>query len=516
MKQPLQRNASGASIAHNAAAAFAFQAFLAVVGLASTAVLVRTLGAERFGGWSLLGVVLAYGTLLDIGLGTSLVRRAATEHRRGDLRALGSALGATLAATALQGVLGAIAVAAAAHPLGKLLNVPSAWQAEFATALRVMALGVGLSVPGAALAAVPTALQRLDRLVLVEATVTLATSLAQIGGALAGGGLVTLALITAGGRLASLVARAVLVRQLLPGLRVRIDLRYPFWSDLGRFGALKAVQQIASQLILHLDRFLVAVLVSVPAVAFYTVALELAQKLLVVQGNVSTAFYPAACAAAERDRSRLPALYERTSRVVALGTFPLAGLLVIFAEPVLRAWVGPEFAERSAGLLRVLAVAYAGMALTAIPSTTADALNRPEIPAYYAAAGLGVNVAAALLFIPRFGIMGAGLAVAANVLLQAPWFVRAVTRDVVGVSPASYAARAIAEPLLPAALCSAVAALAAAAGLTDGPGGVVIASGAALGTFLVSIRLFRVFSAGEREAMGGLPGGRVLRWIVGE
>ncbi len=509
-------SASGAPIAHNAAAAFAFQAFLTVVGLASTAVLVRTLGAERFGGWSLLGVVLAYGTLLDIGLGTSLVRRAATEHARGDLPALASALGTTLAATALLGVLGAVALAAAADPLGKLLNVPPAWQAEFATALRVMALGVALSVPGAALAAVPTALQRLDRLFLVEATVTLGTSLAQIGGALAGAGLVALGLITAGGRLASLVARAVLVRRLLPGLRVRFVLRYPFWSDLGRFGALKVVQQIASLLVLHLDRFLVAVLVSAPAVAFYTVALELAQKVLVVQGNVSTAFYPAACAAVERDRSRLPALYERTSRVVALGTFPLAGLLVIFAEPVLRAWVGEEFGERSAGLLRVLALAYAGMALTAIPSNTADALNRPEIAAYYAVAGLGLNLAIALLLIPRFGIMGSGLAVAANVLLQAPWFVRAVTRDVVGVSLASYATRAIGKPLLPAAVCSAVAALAAAAGLTGGTGGLMIASSAALGAFLLSIRLFRVFGAADLEAMAGLPGGRLLRWIAGE
>jgi len=415
-----------------------------LVNLAATAVLVRTLGGARFGGWSLLGVVFAYGALLDLGLGTSLVRRAAAAHVAADHAGLSAALGTTLVATLLLGSAGAAVLAACAMPLSGALNVPAAWRAEFVTATRVTAIGIALAVPGAALGAVPTGLQRLDKLLRVEAIATAGTVLAQIVAALSGAGLVALAALGALGRLASLVLRYALLRRLLPELRLRFDPRYPFWSELGRFGALKLVQQIASQVVLHVDRLLVAVLVSAPAVALYAVPLELAQKLLFVPGFVGMAFYPAASAlAGSESRPAFADTYERTSRAVALATLPMAAILAVLAAPLLRVFAGPSFAASSAGVLRVMAFAYAGMALTAIPSLAADALNRPEIPARFSLLAVALNVSLSLLLIPRFGVLGAGLALLGNVALVVPWFIVSVTRNVVGVSVRSYVARTV-------------------------------------------------------------------------
>ncbi len=502
-------------VAANAATALGLQAALLVLGLAATAVFVRLLGLERYGAWAVLMAIVAYGGVLELGLAVSLVRRVAALHAAGDRNALGQALGATVTATSVLGAAGALLVWLAAPAAARTLHVPAALAGEFVAALRVGGVAVWLAVPAAALGAVPTALQRLDALVALEAGVTAVVLATQIAVALAGGGLVGLAVAMAAGRAASLGGRAVLARRMLGTLGLRVSLNYPFWRELGRFGSLKVVQQVASLLVQHLDRLLVAVFLSAEWVGFYAAPLDLAQRLLLVQSNVSSAYYPAACAAAgPADRALFYRLYERTSRAVAVATFALAMVLVVFAGPILHVWVGSAVAARSADLLRVLAIAYALVSLTAIPSNAADALNRPEIAARYSVAGLAINVTLAVILIPRFGIMGSGLAILGNVVLQAPWFVRAVTRGVVGAPVGRYTLRAILEPLLPGVIAGAVLAAAAGTGLARGAAGYAAAALAGGAAFLLAVRWLRVFDAGERELLAGLPGGRVLRWLA--
>ncbi len=501
-------------VAANAVTALGLQSALLVLGLAATAVFVRFLGLERYGVWAVLMAIVAYGGVLELGLGVSLVRRVAALHGAGDRSGLSLALGATVTATAVLGAAGAGLIMVAAPLIATVVRVPAGLVAEFVLASRVGAVAVFLTVPSAALGAIPTALQRLDAVVALEAAVTSLVLAAQIAVVLAGGSLVGLAAVMVVGRAASLVGRVALARHLLGGLGLRVRLRYPFWAELGRFGTLKVIQQIASLLVQHLDRLLVAVFLSAPIVAFYAAPLDLAQRLLMVQTNVSSAFYPAACAAAA-DRPAFLRLYERTSRAVTAATFGLAMVLIVFAGPILGAWVGPEMAARSANLLRVLAIAYALMALTAIPSSAADALNRPEIAARYSVAGLAINVTLAVILIPRFGILGSGLAILGNVVLQAPWFVRAVTRSVVGVPLWPYALRAIGEPLVPAAVAGAVLAGATAAGLSHGAAGLVASAAVGTVAFALAVRWLHLFDAAEGEVLAELPGGRLLRWLAG-
>ncbi len=502
-------------VAANAATALGLQSALLVLGLAATAVFVRLLGLERYGAWAVLMAIVAYGGVLELGLSVSLVRRVAALHAAADRHALGLALGATVAATTTLGAAGALLVWVAAPVIVGIVHVPAALAPEFIAALRVGAVTIWLSVPAAALGAVPMALQRLDALVTLDASVTACVLATQIGVVVAGGGLVGLAVAMAAGRAAGLGGRLLLARRLLGSLGLRVSFSYPIWRELGRFGFLKVIQQVASLLVQHLDRLLVAVFLSAEWVAFYAAPLDLAQRLLMVQTNVSMAYYPAACASATSgDRAGFYSLYERTSRAVAVATFALAIVLVVFAGPILHLWVGAAVAARSAGLLRVLAVAYALMALTAIPSNAADALDRPDIAARYSLAGLAINVALAVILIPRFGIMGSGAAILGNVVLQAPWFVRAVTRKVVGAPVARYTLRAIFEPLLPAAIAGAVVAVASGTGLARGITGYAAAAFAAGAAFLLAVRWLRVFDAGESEALAELPGGRLLRWLA--
>lgn len=502
------------TLARHAGIAMSSQMVLAVLGLLTTAVLARTLGAERLGAWGLVLAIGSYAALLDLGLGVALVRRLAADAASRRDR-LAPALSMALVATSVLGVVAAIVLVAAAPWLAALLGIPPALTADFVLAVRLSGIVVALAPASSVLGAVPAALQRLDVLVRVDTVIAGVASLVQIGVVLAGEGLVALAIVGLGARLASVTARAWIARWLIGGTFWRFEASYPLWTEFGRFGTLKATHQALSQLVLHLDRFLVASFVSVSAVAYYSVALELAQRLLVVQSNVSLAYYPVACAAAGRDAAGFAALYERASRAVALFTFPLTVGMVACAEPLLRLWVGDSFAVHAATLLQVLAVAYAGMALTAIPVNAADALDRPEVSVRFGLAGLALQVTLALLLLPRVGLLGAGLAVLGNVLIQCPWFVRSVTTRLVRLPMRAYVARVLVEPLAPALIAGVVLLLAARAASTLGLGGLVLVGLAGALTFGGAVRVLAVLDAGEGRLLGELPGGRVLRWLAG-
>lgn len=502
------------TLARHAGIAMSSQMVLAVLGLLTTAVLARALGAEQLGTWGLVLAVGAYAALLDLGLGVALVRRLAADAATRPDR-LAPALSMALVATGALGAAVAIALLMAAPWLAVLLGISPALASDFVLAIRLTAVAVALAPAVSVLGAVPTALQRLDMLVRADTVIAGVASLVQIGIVLAGEGLVALAVTVLAARLASVSARVWIARRLVGGPLWRFEASYPLWAEFGRFGTLKATHQALSQLVLHLDRFLVAGFVSVSAVAYYSVALEAAQRLLVVQSNVSLAYYPVACAAAGRDTAGFAALYERASRAVALFTFPLAVGMAVCAEPLLRLWVGEPFAVHAATLLQALAVAYAGMALTAIPVNAADALDRPEIGVRFGLAGLALQVVLALLLLPRFGVLGAGLAVLGNVLIQCPWFVRTVTKKLVRLPLRGYVVRVLLEPLAPALVAGAVALLAVRVGVTHDVGGLALVALAGALTFVGAVRLLSVLDAGEGRLLGELPGGRVLQWLAG-
>lgn len=504
---------TGPRVAGNAAAAFGGQLVILLLGLAATAVIVRVLGAPIFGAWSLIGAFIAYAALMDMGLSIALVRRIADAEARDDRRSSGAALGASLVVTTLTGLAAAIVMLLLAPAAASWLDIPVGIRAEFVRAFRIAGLGAALAVPAAALGAVPAALQQLRVLVRLDVTVAFLTLLAQIVAVTLGAGMTALAWALVGGRVVALVGRWLLARRLLGDVSFALDRGYPLWESLGRFGAIKVVHQLMSQVVLYLDRVLVGVFVSLEAVAYYTVALELAQRLLMIQTNVAQAYYPAACALAG-DRASFQRLYLGTARAVSLFTFPAAITLAVLAEPLLRLWVGWPMALNAAPILTIVALAYAGMALTAIPAATADALDHPGMSVRYGMVSLVLNVVFVLLLVPRMGAIGAAWAIAINVLVPTPFFLHAVSGRLAGVNVPAFVRRAIAEPLVPALLLGAV--LIAGWRALDSIGSLRLPVTLALGlaAFLPALRLTR-FDSEERAFIAGIPGGRLVTRLAG-
>jgi O-antigen/teichoic acid export membrane protein len=245
----------------------------------------------------------------------------------------------------------------------------------------------------------------------------------------------------------------VLARRLLPEIRLRPGFDSATFRLLARFSMLKFANNVATNTVMQIDKVLVGALVSLGAVGFYFVPLQLAQRLTTVVGAVAVAFLPAASALHGRaDRERFVELYLRATKVVAILGLPLASLLVVFAHPILRFWIDPQFADKGTLTLQVLAVGYGINIFSTIPAIASDSLGRPGVTTAFSLVSAGLNVALSLILIPRFGIVGAALAIAINSATLVPYFVWYVHRHVLGFPIRTVVTQSIAGPAAAAAL----------------------------------------------------------------
>jgi O-antigen/teichoic acid export membrane protein len=306
-------------------------------------------------------------------------------------------------------------------------------------------------MPLSVFSAVPTALQRLDVVNGLNVVFGTATVAGTVGLLLAGLGLVPVLALTVSVSFVAAVSFLVASRRLLPGVSFRPRLHLPTARLLLGFGTLKFANQVATQTIYHLDKFLVAALASVSAVTYYAVPVTIAQRIAALVANVSTAFLPAASELHGRgERRRFEELYLRSTKLVALLVLPTGSLLFVFADPILRYWLGADFARESADVLRVLAAGYVVSALTTMPALACDAVGRPRVTTAFSLASAALNVALSIVLIPTHGILGASFAILVNSALVAPVFLLYVHRRVVPLPLRELVTKSLARPLLAA------------------------------------------------------------------
>lgn len=478
--------------------------WLFALTIVATPILVHGLGSQLFGLYSLVGALAGYFAVLDFGFGIATIKFVAEYRGRRDDAAMAKMIGTAISAFLALGVLGALALALGASLIvDRVLNVPLEVRSIAHSAVMVTAIGFIITMPLSVLNAIPMALQRMDianrRNALFGTVLTIGT----LGLVASGRGIVA---IVAYGVIVNAVATAsftVATKRLLPGVSLRPRVDATALRTLGGFGALKFINQIATNTIYHLDKVLIAALAPLATVTPYVIALTLAQRLSLLVGNIAGAFLPAASEAhGEADRARFMDLYVRGTKLVALLVLPLGTVLVIFADPILIHWVGRDVARETADLLRLLSVAYVVNAFSTMPAVACDSLSRPGITTSFSVASTALNVVLAVVLIPHFGAVGAGLAILANSALLVPVFLWYVHRRMLRLGLGELARRSLLRPAAAAVLLIPVALVLR--GWSTSVPLLVLSISATLGLFVLLTVALGVYDADDRAFVATL------------
>jgi O-antigen/teichoic acid export membrane protein len=177
------------------------------------------------------------------------------------------------------------------------------------------------------------------------------------------------------------------------------------WRHTGRFAFPAYCNSMLGYLNYRVDQFIIAILLGPEPLAFYVIAVDIAERLWFLTGAVANALLPHLTNARERD----PALPAVIARHVMFWTGVACLLVFVLADPIVQALYSSAFAAVTAPLRWILPGIFV---FTLGKVLLAEILVREKVSSmvWMSAIGTVVNVIGNLLLIPHMGISGAALA----------------------------------------------------------------------------------------------------------
>ncbi|MER7167435.1 lipopolysaccharide biosynthesis protein [Micromonospora sp. NPDC000207] len=456
---------AGGRLTRNTLSMLGARVVMAVAGLVTLPVVYGHLGPAEFGVWVLLSGLLAMGAVLDLGLGSALVREVAgTDSDPVTVRRL---LGLGLGWGLLLGLL-LLGVLATGWPwLSGLLRLGDltreAWHATLWLLLGVVAGGV--EVPWRAML---EGVQRYGALAVVTAVTAVLGATVTVVVLRLGGGLVELAACTAGTGILRTVLLAVAAERGHRHLAPRWG-RLPH-RDLRRvtgYGLRVQVTSGTGAINVELDKLVLGAAFGPTVAGSADLGVRLLNLLRLPPSLALLVIFPEAVRrTAVEGRAWLDGFYLTTLRYLAMVLAPAAAALMVAADPLVRLWLGHPVPWAGA-TIAILAPAYALNLIAGAATVTARVENRPGLETRYVVLSVAINLALTVPLLVLLGPLGVPLATSLGVALATGYFLthfhRATARP---VGP-------MLRVLWPPAAAATVAGLATAALtglLPDGPG----------------------------------------------
>jgi O-antigen/teichoic acid export membrane protein len=357
----------------------------AVVMFVTVPIILKGLGSAQYGLLVILGSVTGYLAVFDINLTASSVKFLSDAKARGQSLRVMQVLSFSLSFYAAIGFVGALCLYAFADPLVAWLVDPGLYDLAAArTVMRVSALGFALAQLYTFALSIPQALQRYDVSARVEVLNGSLVPLATAGVVLLGADLLGVVWVRNLGSLLAVLALAFVARALLPGLRLH-------WPDaalrremLG-FSAFAYLNRLASLSYQHSDKIVIAAVLDVKQVAFYTVPVVLANRIMGMSYRLTEVIFPNSSALFALGRGdEVRRLMQTNMRYVfALNAMAVVALILL-GDGFLRLWIGEEFARQGAPILALIALGVLVDSITNAPALVTDGSGRPRVTGSFA------------------------------------------------------------------------------------------------------------------------------------
>lgn len=199
-------------------------------------------------------------------------------------------------------------------------------------------------------------------------------------------------------------------RELTPSLKnLRLSINRLLSYGIRSYGV-----EILHTLTLQLDQVFVVTLLTPAEMGMYVVTLNLSKMLNVFQQSISTVLFPKAAAKPKHEVIAMTGLAVRLSTIA---TSLLGLLLILFSSLVLSFLYGDQF-DSGVTLLRLLSLRAILEGMSLVVAQSFMALGRPGIVTFIQGLGLGGTVAAVAFLVPKFGLLGIGLALLLNSIIK--------------------------------------------------------------------------------------------------
>lgn len=422
-------------------------------GLLISPFLIRRLGPEAYGVWTLSFGLVDYYWFFDFGFRSATVKYVAHYTATGESRKVGEVISTSLLYALAVAAFVLVAVGLSAHRIVHFIHVAPGFEHAFVVVIYLItvswAMGIVLGLSTESLEAV----QRFD---LTSRVSVIATTTRLIGQAIVlyfGYGLIPLAAVTVSGQMLGYTLNFISFRRIFKdvpiGFRMgsRATLRL-----LNNFGIHSFLITISTQLQNQTAPFLIGHFLSAAFAGFYNAPMRLIQYAAEFIGRIGIVTNSnAAELSAKGDLPRLRDLAVYTNRYCLAIFMPLAILLWTYGGQVILLWMGPKAAPYSTPVLPILLGGYlVGVVGQFSSAMLLMGMGKPQLYARGMFAEFVLGLVLLSLIVPRYGIVGAAWVAASLIAANRGCYLSYVVSHTVGLNFFTYVNRVYTLPFLSA------------------------------------------------------------------
>ena len=381
-----------------------------VIAIIATPFLYADLGPTRWGLFALALSLIGMFGIFDFGIGRALTKLLAEKIAVGEIEDAATLTRTGLLLLTLLGAVGALVIASLVHLwVDHALRVTHAEHDEVLYALYVLCLAVPFVILNAALWGVISAFQKFRAANLVNMPILAFYYIGPLIVLRVVDSLVAVMAVLVVCRIVMTICYWRICIEEMPSLRsAAADWRQI--GVLGRLGGWMTVSNLAWPVLMYVDRFVVASVLSAAAAGYYATPSDLLGRFSLVTIAVMNTAFPAMAASFGIDPDHAATLVRRSILGIVGILFVPSLVFAAFSHEILTLWVGASFAAMAAPVMQWLAIAVLLSAADAVVSGFVDSIGRPDVNAKFSLVELVLYVPLLVVLLELFGIQGAAVA----------------------------------------------------------------------------------------------------------
>lgn len=371
---------------------------------------IKHIGIERFGIWSIAGVITGYFGLLDFGVGISFVKYIAEFYTKKEFDKINQIVNTGFVFYSLLTIIIIVLSFLFIKPIIAVFKIPAYLSGE---AIFVLLVGISVFSCSSVFSpfnAIQSGLQRMD----IQNKVAIVLSILNIAGTVFflenGFGLPGLMVNNAIIFIISCILNVIIAYKILPEMKFNPYLfSKAMFNKLFKFGFNIQIAKIAGVIAGQTNKLLIAYFLSIGLVTFYHLGNSVVYYAVSISALFVSALMPAFSEMeAKGERQKLTDAYIMTTRYLALFVAPFFVFLIISAFNLMSAWMGRGY-EKSALIIQILALSYGLSTIAQVAVSICMAIDRPQVLAVGSVIIIMLNLILSIVFIKTLGFIGSAL-----------------------------------------------------------------------------------------------------------
>jgi O-antigen/teichoic acid export membrane protein len=278
-----------------------------------------------------------------------------------------------------------------------------------------------------------------------------------VGVLLLGYGLVPVVASTTAVRIGAYFLYRLNAYRIYPPLRVRWSLfRRDRLREVTGFSVYASIIDWANKLNYQLDEFVIGAFLGAAPVAVWTVGDRVISATQRLTNQLNGVLFPVVVESdVTNQQSRLQRVLLEGTRLSLATVLPIAIVLIVLAQPLIRGWVGQKMIE-SAAVIQILAFAVAFRVGTATSTTLLKGSGKVRYLAIVNIVTGVVNLALSAVLIRRFGLQGVAWGTLVPIAFSSMFLLFPAACRRVELTVLDAVRRAIWPPVWPAIVCGLV------------------------------------------------------------